>query len=112
MYEYCEIFAKQVVKYIMWRMGKVFFLCGYYGSSVCLEFTCSFFSEGRDKEADITLCPRTGWGEAVRPLLLKHIEAKQQAALLEGCENQHDRPLSLTTGLSVPLSLSFSRSQC
>lgn len=68
----------------MWRISGVLFPSGYYGSSVCLEFTCSFFSGGRDKKQILHFCLRAGWEEAVRPLLLKHIEAKQQAALLEG----------------------------
>lgn len=43
-----------------------------------------FSSSRRDEGADIPRWPEGRVGEALRPLLLKYIEGKQEVALLEG----------------------------
>lgn len=61
----------------------------YLGSAgqVCDRSVLAFFlfsSSRRDEGADIPRWPEGRVGEALRPLLLKYIEGKQEVGLLEG----------------------------
>lgn len=59
-----------------------------------------FSSSRRDERADIPCWPKGRVGEALRPLLLKYIEGKQEVALLEGRKISMT-DFSLSRGLSL-----------